>query len=62
MIEWLVSRIWWFGWRIAVTLTCIWTVQNIIHREEGYYIPFHTLTVGAICLIIGVRVWMPGKD
>jgi len=60
MIQWAIHRVWWFLVRVAVTLACIWTIQNLIHTE-GYYIPFHILLVGAICLILGVRIWMPAQ-
>lgn len=58
MIQWALHRIGWFTIRIAVTLACIWTIQNVIHTE-GYLIPFKVLLVGAVCLIVGVRMWMP---
>ena len=56
MFEWALSSAWKFGWRIAVTLGCIWTLQNIVH-QEGYLIPFNILLVGAVALIVGVGVW-----
>lgn len=59
MTNYILSRIWWFGWRVVVTAMCIVTVQNIIHLSEGYLIPFNVLAAGAVALIVGVRVWMP---
>lgn len=58
MIRWVLSHIVWFTIRVAVTLACIWTLQNVIHHE-GYYIPYGILLIGAVCLIVGVRMWMP---
>lgn len=58
MIQWALRHIVWFTIRVVVTLACIWTLQNVIHRE-GYLVPYSTLLVGAVCLIVGVRMWMP---
>lgn len=58
MIAWMASWVWWFAWRLVVTLACLWTVQNVIH-QEGYYIEMKILMVAALCMIVGVRVWMP---
>lgn len=60
MIAWMASWVWWFAWRLAVTLACLWTVQNVIH-QEGYYIEYRVLVVAALCVIVGVRVWMPSN-
>lgn len=50
----------WYTIRIVVTLACVWTIQNVIHKE-GYYIKFDTLLIVAVCVIIGVRFWMPRR-
>lgn len=58
MLAWMAYWIWWITWRSAVTLACMYTVQNVIH-QEGYYIENKTLLVATICAILGIRVWMP---
>lgn len=61
MLRWIINNIVWFSIRLVVTLACIFTIQNVIH-QEGYLIPYKILLVGAICLIVGVRLWMPSQD
>lgn len=62
MIGWMMGWVWWFAWRLAVTGVCLWTIQNVIHRE-GYFIDSSTLVVAGLCAILGIRVWMPsGKQ
>jgi hypothetical protein len=58
MLRWTIDWIIWISWRIIVTLLCVASIQNVIHRE-GYLIDFNVLLVGAILLIVGVRIWMP---
>lgn len=58
MLRWALHHIAWFLIRCAVTFACLWTIQNVIHRE-GYYVEFDTLLVCAACLIVGMRFWMP---
>jgi hypothetical protein len=46
----------------VVTLVCMVTIKNVAHTQ-GYYISYEVLLVSAVCLIIGVRMWMPScKD
>jgi hypothetical protein len=58
MIGWMASWVWWISWRLAASLACLWTIQNVIH-QEGYFIEYRTLLVAGICIIVGVRIWMP---
>lgn len=58
MFSWALHKIGWFMLRVAVTLACMWTIKNVAHHE-GYYIDYHVLVVSAVCLIVGVRMWMP---
>jgi len=58
MVVWALQRIGWFTIRLVVTLACMWTIQQAIHLE-GYLIDFRILCVCAVCLIVGVRIWMP---
>jgi len=62
MIAWVMKHIVWFIIRIAVTLVCMVTVKNVAHTQ-GYFISYEVLLVSAVCLIVGVRMWMPSyKD
>lgn len=62
MLEWIIKWVVWLAIRATVTLACMITIQTVIHNE-GYYIEFHVLLVCAVCLIVGVRMWMPsGKE
>ena len=63
MLYWISRWGFWFGSRCAVTLACIYTLQNLLHYE-GYFVEFKILTLGAAMLIIGVGVWMrpPSKE
>jgi hypothetical protein len=58
MIAWMAHWIVWFTVRAAITLVCIWTVQNLIH-QEGYRVEFSTLLLASICAIVAIRMWMP---
>jgi hypothetical protein len=58
MFGWMMSRVWWFTWRLAVSLACLGTIHNVVHRE-GYYIEYTTLLVAGLCAVVGIRVWMP---
>lgn len=60
MLQWAIKHIGWLAIRITVTLAGVWTMQNLIHKE-GYLIDFRILLVGAICLIVMVRFWMPSE-
>lgn len=64
MLGWMMGWVWWFTWRLAVSAACLFTIQNVIH-QEGYYIENRVLLVAGICVVVGVRIWMPfkqGKD
>jgi predicted MFS family arabinose efflux permease len=58
MIRWAAHHIGWLAIRIAVTLACCWTVNNVI-AEEGYRVAFYDLLIVAACLIVLMRFWMP---
>lgn len=58
MIQWALQNIVWFTIRLAVTAACLFTIKNVAHLN-GYYISYEVLAVSAVCLIIGVRMWMP---
>lgn len=64
MFAWMMRWVIWFAIRIAVTLACIVTLQNVIHAE-GYRVEFYTLVIAAVCVIVAVRMWVssyPKKD
>lgn len=58
MFTWMMGWVWWLTWRLAVSLACLLTIQNVIHLE-GYRVEFSTLLVTGACAILGVRIWMP---
>lgn len=58
MLGWAVGWVWWFTWRLVVSGLCLWTIQNAVH-QEGYYIETRTLIISGLCVILGVRIWMP---
>ena len=58
MFGWMMSWVWWFTWRLAVSLACLFTIHNVVH-QEGYYIEYRTLLVAGVCAVLGIRVWMP---
>jgi len=58
MLGWVIGWIWWFSWRIAVSIGCLLTIQNVI-QQEGYHVEFQTLMITGACAILGIRIWMP---
>jgi predicted MFS family arabinose efflux permease len=60
MIRWMTAWVWWATWRLAVSLACLLTIQNVIH-QEGYRVEFSTLLVTGACAILGIRIWMPSS-
>lgn len=58
MIRWMIVWVWWATWRLAVSLACLLTIQNVIHLE-GYRVELSTLLVTGACAILGIRIWMP---
>lgn len=57
MLGYLVAWIWWFVWRSVVTLAATLTIQHIIHEEDGVWIESKPLMVGAIMLVVLIRIW-----
>lgn len=58
MLMWMMGWAWWLTWRLAVSLACLLTIQNVIHLE-GYRVEFSTLLVTGVCAILGIRIWIP---
>jgi len=49
----------WIGWtaiRCVITLACTYTLNTVIYAE-GYSIPFNTLLVGMVMLVIMIKFW-----
>jgi hypothetical protein len=61
MLAWMMRWVIWIAIRVAVTLACILTIQNVIHAE-GYRVEFFTLVISAVCVIVAVRMWMPSSN
>jgi hypothetical protein len=57
MLEYIMFWIWQIGWRLAVTLICILSVQNIL-LMHGFHMKFEMLFGIAFSLILGVRIWI----
>jgi len=57
MFRWMLYWVWWFSWRCAVTLVSILTLQNIIHQEQDIWIETKPLMVGALLMVIVIRMW-----
>lgn len=57
MFAWISKWVWWFLNRSAITLACIYVLQMLLH-SQGYFVKFNILLTGAVCLILGVAVWL----
>lgn len=57
MIKDYLPRLFWILGKVAVTLACIITLQNLIHNE-GFYIPLQTLIIMSVLAIIGMKLWV----
>lgn len=57
MFLYIVSWVWWFAWRIAVTLAATLSIQHIIHEEDAVWIETKPLLVGAVLLVVVIRIW-----
>lgn len=57
MIGWALSWVWWFTWRVVVTLAATLTIQHIIHEEDAVWIETKPLLVGAVLLVVVIRIW-----
>ncbi len=56
MLTWLLRSVFFYGWRVAVTLACCLVVQWIIHREE-YRVELLTVIEAAVLVIVVSRIW-----
>jgi ABC-type uncharacterized transport system permease subunit len=57
MLLYIAAWVWWFAWRIAVTLAATLTIQHIIHEEDMVWIETKPLLVGAVLLVVVIRIW-----
>lgn len=56
MLQWMLYWVWWIGWRIVVSLACMYTLQHLMH-EEGYYVSMtNMLSMGAV-MVVAIRIW-----
>ena len=58
MLKYVVYWVWWFTWRLLITLACMITIHNVI-EQEGYRIEWSTLAIATVCTIVAIRIWMP---
>lgn len=56
MVEWMTSWIVRIGWRVTVTLACMYTFQNVIH-QQGYTILWGTMCAATACAILLILTW-----
>ena len=60
MLGWVGYWCWKIFWRLAVSTACLLTIYSVLTRA-GYRVDFPALFVVALCVIIGVRLWMPSN-
>lgn len=58
MFAWMAHWIGWFIGRVVVTLTCVWTIHNLVNNY-GYRVDFSALLLAAVCAIVAMRMWSP---
>lgn len=58
MIQYLLFWAWYLLWRIIITLTCLYSLQTVLHLE-GYHMEWSTLLIVGVIFVIGVRTWAP---
>ena len=57
MFLYMASWVWWFVWRIAITVAATLSIQHIIHEEDAVWIETKPLLVGAALLVVVIRIW-----
>lgn len=63
MIAWMTYWIWWFTWRVAITLVCAFTIQHVIHEETGYiWLETKPLLLATACAVVLIRVWSTRRE
>lgn len=59
MIRWFLWLAFVWSVRLGVLLASTWTMSRLISEELGYRMEPKPMLVGAILLVITVRLWMP---
>jgi hypothetical protein len=64
MFQWMMYWVWWIGWRAMVTIAAVLTIQRVIHEEQGLWIETRPLFIGAILVVLCIRIWsaQPHKE
>ena len=57
MFQWMMYWIWWLGWRVVVTLAGMFTIQNIVYKEEGLWLDTKPLLIQTILMVLMIVVW-----
>jgi type VI protein secretion system component VasK len=57
MLGYMAYWIWWVVWRSVVTLACTFTIQHIIHEQDGIWIDPKAMLIGTVCLVLVIRIW-----
>jgi hypothetical protein len=64
MIAWMMYWVWWVGWRSAVTVAAVLSIQHVIHEEQAIWIETKPLFIGAALTVLCIRIWsaQPHKE
>lgn len=65
MLSWMAYWIWWMAWRVAITLACVFTIQQVIHRQNLVWVETQPFLVGTALFVLLIRIWSqprPTKD
>lgn len=59
MIRWLSWLAFVWSVRLGVLILSTWTMSRVISDELGYRMEPKPMLLGAILMIVTVRIWMP---
>lgn len=59
MIRWFLWHAFVWSARVGTLLAATWTMSRLIQEELGYRMEPKPMLVGAILMIVTVRIWMP---
>lgn len=59
MLQWAFRHLFVWVVRLAVLVVAVLTLANVIHSQLGYRMALGPMFLGALLVIVLVRVWMP---
>ena len=59
MIQWMLGHLFVWAVRITVLVVACLSMQHLLTEELGYRMEFQPMLVGALLMIVTVRIWMP---